>query len=171
MAGFHQPQHFFAAKCVFADFEAMITATIWMLLSKVSLLFFIWGFETSGFFGTVFFDAIFMAPGPSKVVGSLKKSKNRRFCFVIFSVKNASTKKNGVQLSQSSPANFGGSYFGQNMTKKNISATSVLLNYPKVCPLTKKSQNLHFGWQEKRQNRRSSLPVRRINSVKKRDPY
>ena len=43
-----------------------------------------------------------------------------------------------LQLSQSSPANFGGSYFGQNMTKKNILATSVLLNYPKVCPLTKK---------------------------------
>ena len=41
-----------------------------------------------------------------------------------------------LQLSQSSPGNFGGSYFGQNITKKNISATSVLLNYPKACPLT-----------------------------------
>ena len=34
-----------------------------------------------------------------------------------------------IQLSQSSPGNFGGSYFGQN--KK------VFLNYPKVCPLAK----------------------------------
>ena len=101
MAGFYQPQHFFAAKCVFTDFEAMITATIWILLSKVSLLFFIWGFETSGFFGTVFFDAIFMAPGPSKVVGSLKKSQNRRFCFAIFSVKNASTEKTEYTMTKS----------------------------------------------------------------------
>ena len=93
MAGFYQPQHFFAAKCVFDDFEAMITATIWILLSKVSLLFFIWGLETSGFFGTVFLDAIFMAPGPSKVVGSLKLTTIWRFCLAIFSVKNASTEK------------------------------------------------------------------------------
>ena len=43
-----------------------------------------------------------------------------------------------------------------------------------VCRLLlekKKSQNPHFGWCKKRQNRRSSLPVRWINSVKKRDPY
>ena len=49
-----------------------------------------------------------------------------------------------IQLSQSSPGNFGGSYFGQNMTKKNISATSVLLNYPKVCPLTKKNRKIYI---------------------------
>ena len=49
-----------------------------------------------------------------------------------------------LQLSHSSPANFGGSYFGQNMTKKNISATSVLLNYPKVCPLTKKNCKIYI---------------------------
>ena len=28
MAGFYQPQHFFAARCVFTDFEALISATI-----------------------------------------------------------------------------------------------------------------------------------------------
>ena len=51
-----------------------------------------------------------------------------------------------VQLSQSSPGNIGGSYFGQNMRGGNILATSVLLNYPKVCPLTKKkSPNPHYG--------------------------
>ena len=43
-----------------------------------------------------------------------------------------------LQLSQSSPGNMAGSYCGQNMRGGNILATSVLLNYPKVCPLTKK---------------------------------
>ena len=72
MAGSYQPQHFFAAKCVFTDFGAMITATIWMLVSNVSMEFFNWGYGTSGFFGAGILDAIFMAPGASKVVGSLK---------------------------------------------------------------------------------------------------
>ena len=39
------------------------------------------------------FYGLFMAPRLSKVAGCLKLSKNRRFCFAIFSVKNASTEK------------------------------------------------------------------------------
>ena len=65
MAGFHQPQHFFAAKCVFTDFEAMITDTIWTVVWKVSMGLSILGFGTSGVFKAVFLGAIFMAPGPS----------------------------------------------------------------------------------------------------------
>ena len=42
-----------------------------------------------------------------------------------------------LQLSQCSPANSEGNYFDQNMRVRNILATSVLFNYPKVCPLTK----------------------------------
>ena len=49
-----------------------------------------------------------------------------------------------VQLSQSSPGNIGGSYFGQNMGGRNVLATSVLLNYPKVCPLIKKNHEIHI---------------------------
>ena len=101
MAGFYQPQHFFAARCVFTDFEVMITATIWLLVSKVSMVFSIWGFGTSGFLGAKFFDAIFMAPGPSKVVCSLKLTPIWRFCFAIFSVKNASTEKKEYTTSKS----------------------------------------------------------------------
>ena len=56
----------------------------------------------------------------------------------LFGPKNKKCYQKLVQLSQSSPGNMGGSYCGQNMRGGNILATSVLLNYPKVCPLTKK---------------------------------
>ena len=41
-----------------------------------------------------------------------------------------------VQLSQSSPGNIGGSYFGQNMRGGNILATSVLLQKKFTRPTT-----------------------------------
>ena len=40
----------------------------------------------------------------------------------------------------------GGSYFGQNMGGENILAASVLLNYPKVCPLTKIERDIADLW-------------------------
>ena len=76
MAGSSQPQHFFAAECIFTDFEAMITDTVSTRTSAGLMAISIWGFATSRFFGARFFRQIFMAPGATEVGLFLKMLEN-----------------------------------------------------------------------------------------------
>ena len=73
-----------------------------------------------------------------------------------------------IQCNQSKDYNIWDRYYANIREKIEIPALWVVLEFPKVFP---NSKIFHFFGPEKRQNRRSSLPVRQTNSVKKRDPF
>ena len=68
-----------------------------------------------------------------------------------------------VQCNQSKDNNIWDRYYSNMREKIEIPALWVVLEFPKVFPI---SEIFHFFGREKRQNRRSSLPVCRTNSVK-----
>ena len=73
-----------------------------------------------------------------------------------------------LQCNQSKDNNIWDRYYSNMREKIEIPALWVVLEFPKVFP---DSEIFHFFGREKRQNRRSSFPVRLTNSVKKRDPF